>query len=69
MRNGISGDQLYNCDESGLNFKMLPSCTLATKEEDRAPGYKKRNIVSRFWPAVMLQETINSKLGVIGKSH
>ena len=31
---GISGEQLYNCDETGLNYKMLPTYTLASKQED-----------------------------------
>lgn len=34
-------DQLYNCDETGLNFKMMPSKTLASRTEAGAPGYKK----------------------------
>lgn len=37
----LSLDQLYNCDETGLNYKMLPSKTLASKEEKSAPGHKK----------------------------
>jgi len=40
-KEGISGDQLYNCDETSLNFKMLPTKTLASKKETSAPGYKK----------------------------
>lgn len=35
-------DQLYNCDETGLNFKILPSKTLASKNESAAPGHKKK---------------------------
>ena len=38
---GISGEQLYNCDETGLNYKTLPRKTLASKKEAAAPGYKK----------------------------
>ena len=41
MKEDISGDQLYNCDESGLNYKMLPTKTLASKIEATAPGYKR----------------------------
>ena len=40
-KEGISGEQLYNCDETGLNYKMLPTKTLASKREAAAPGYKK----------------------------
>ncbi|XP_046737740.1 jerky protein homolog-like [Diprion similis] len=38
---GYSRDQIYNCDETGLNFRMMPSKTLASREEAVAPGYKK----------------------------
>lgn len=36
-----SRDQIYNCDETGLNFRMMPSKTLAVREETTAPGLKK----------------------------
>ncbi|GBN41381.1 Jerky -like [Araneus ventricosus] len=32
--------QVYNCDESGLNFKALPQKNLAYQEESCAPGFK-----------------------------
>lgn len=38
---GYLRDQIYNCDETGLNFRMMPSTTLASREEAVAPGYKK----------------------------
>jgi hypothetical protein len=42
MKNkGLSYEQLYNCDETSLNFKMLPSKTFASREEKSAPGYKR----------------------------
>uniref|UniRef100_K7F4N8 HTH CENPB-type domain-containing protein n=1 Tax=Pelodiscus sinensis TaxID=13735 RepID=K7F4N8_PELSI len=37
---GLSGEQIYNCDETGLNYKLLPSKTLASRAEASAPGYK-----------------------------
>lgn len=40
-KEGISGEQLYNCDETRLKFKMLPSKTLVSKKEATAPGFKK----------------------------
>lgn len=40
--NNISRDQLFNADETGLNFRMLPSKTLAARKESSAPGYKKK---------------------------
>lgn len=39
--NGYTYDQIYNCDETGLNYKMLPSKTLASGQEKSAPGHKR----------------------------
>ena len=33
-------NQVYNCDETGLCWKALPSKTLASQREKTAPGYK-----------------------------
>lgn len=33
-------DQIFNCDESGLNNKILPSKTLAARTKAAAPDYK-----------------------------
>ncbi|XP_024875302.1 jerky protein homolog-like [Temnothorax curvispinosus] len=38
---GYTKDQIYNCDETGLNYKMMPSKTLISRDEAAAPGYKK----------------------------
>ncbi|XP_030747800.1 jerky protein homolog-like [Sitophilus oryzae] len=38
---GYTCDPIYNCDESGLNYKMLPSKTLASGQEKSAPGNKR----------------------------
>lgn len=35
----LSSQQIYNCDETGLNYKMLPTKTLASREEKSAPGF------------------------------
>lgn len=37
---GLTGEQLYNCDEPELHFKLLPAKTLAFNEEQSAPGFK-----------------------------
>lgn len=37
---GYCKDQIYNADESGLNFKMLPEKSLASRDEKSAPGHK-----------------------------
>lgn len=39
-REGYTGDQIYNCDESGLLWKALPTKTLSSSIEKRAEGYK-----------------------------
>uniref|UniRef100_A0A1B6GWK2 HTH CENPB-type domain-containing protein n=1 Tax=Cuerna arida TaxID=1464854 RepID=A0A1B6GWK2_9HEMI len=41
LSEGLTSDQIFNCDETGLNFRMLPSKTLASQQETSAPGYKK----------------------------
>lgn len=38
--NGYTRDQVYNADETGLNYKALPTKTLASFCENFAPGYK-----------------------------
>lgn len=37
----LSPAQIYNADETGLNYKMLPTKTLASKLDDAARGHKK----------------------------
>lgn len=38
--NGFTRDQVYNADETGLNYKALPTKTLASLSEHYAPGFK-----------------------------
>ena len=35
-------EQLYNCDETGLQYRMLPDKTLACRHEKGAAGMKKQ---------------------------
>lgn len=37
---GLTRDQVYNADETGLNYKALPTKTLASLSEKYAPGFK-----------------------------
>lgn len=37
---GLCRDQVYNADETGLNYKALPRKTLASISEKYAPGFK-----------------------------
>ena len=39
---GLTLKQLYNCDETGLCYRMLPEKTLAVSGEKEAPGMKKQ---------------------------
>lgn len=36
----LSSQQIFNCDETDLNYRMLPTKTLASKKETSAPGFK-----------------------------
>lgn len=65
---GISGEQLYNCDETGLNYKMLPTYTLASKQEDSAPGYKKKKERVTILACSNATGVHKLPLGFIGKS-
>ena len=45
----LSPEQIYNVDETGLNFKMLPRKTFATARETSAPGFKiNKERIKRF---------------------
>lgn len=37
---GFSRDDVYNADETGVNWRSLPRKSLASRNEIRAPGYK-----------------------------
>ena len=39
---GLVLSQVYNCDETGFYWKALLSKTLASRKEEKAPGYKVR---------------------------
>ena len=41
-REGLTLEQIYNCDETGLYYRMLPTQTLAAKTEKNASGMKKQ---------------------------
>lgn len=38
---GLQPNQPYNCDETSLKCKMLPSSTFTSKNEVGVPGYKR----------------------------
>lgn len=39
---GLTLEQVYNCDETGLYYRMFPTNTLASKTEKNASGMKKQ---------------------------
>ena len=39
---GLTLEQIYNCDETGLNYRMLPAKTLADKTKKNAVRMKKQ---------------------------
>lgn len=39
---GLTRDQVYNANETGLNYKALPKKTLAALSEKYAPGFKSK---------------------------
>lgn len=41
LKNHLGPQQIYNCDETALNFKTLPTKTLAMQQEQSAPGCKR----------------------------
>lgn len=65
---GYTGDQLYNCDETGLNYKMLPTYTLASQQENSAPGYKKKKERVTILACSNATGSHKLPLGFIGKS-
>lgn len=64
----LTPDQLYNCDETGLNFKMLSSKSLALKDEKSAPGHKKMKERLTILACANASGTHKMKLTAIGKS-
>ena len=68
MKKNLVAEQIYNCDETGLNFRMLPSNTLASKSETSAPGYKKNKDRVTILPCSNVTGDHKLKLVVIGKS-
>lgn len=63
----LTGDQIFNYDESGLNYKMLPSKTLAARTEAAASGYKRSKESLRILACCKATENHNMDFTVIGK--
>lgn len=61
-------DDIYNCDESGLFYKVLPGKTLVREDEKNAPGGKMQKERITFMPCVNASGTHKLPLQFIGKS-
>ena len=66
--NELTPDQIYNCDETGLNWKCLPSKALAANEEATATGFKKNKERVTVLTCANASGKHKLKLLVIGKS-
>lgn len=65
---GLTLDQVYNCDESALQFKLLPPKTLVKSDEKTASGRKTPKDRITFMPCVNVTGSNRINLQVIGKS-
>lgn len=65
---GLTLHQIYNADESGLYYRMLPNHTLVTCNEKTAPGRKICKERITFLPCSNANGTDKLKLLVVGKS-
>ena len=63
-----SPEEVYNADETGLNFKALPKKSLASKDESRAPGFKVSKERATLLACSNAAGTNKFPLKVIGKS-
>ena len=65
----LSMDQIFNCDETGLNFRLLPDKTLAASFETSADGRKKSKERVTINACSNASGTIKLPLQVIGKAN
>lgn len=64
----FSPQQIFNCDETGLNYRMLPTKTLASKKEASAPGFKRSKDRVTLMACSNASGDCKLKLLMIGKS-
>ncbi|GFY50029.1 jerky-like protein [Trichonephila inaurata madagascariensis] len=65
---GYSRDDVYNVDETGVNWKALPRKSLASKRESTAPGFKVSKERVTTMVCANASGTHSLPLLVIGKS-
>ena len=66
---GLTKDQIFNADETGLNFKMLPKKSLASMQENTAPGHKMNKERITVLACANASGTLKLPLMCIGKSR
>jgi len=65
---GLTSDQVYNADESGLFWRLLPKRVYVCRSEKSADGWKKAKDRITFMPCANASGTHKLQLLVIGKS-
>lgn len=65
---GLTGDQVYNEDESGLFWKLLPRKSYVHQNEANAPGFKVPKVRITILPCSNANGTHKLKLLVLGKT-
>lgn len=65
--NGLTSEQVYNADETGLLWKCLPTTTLVGGNENSAPGFKHNKERVTVLVCANAAGTHRVKLTVIGK--
>lgn len=65
---GLTADQIYNADESGLYWKLLPEKTFVSSQEKTAPGRKTEKQRITFMACTNASGEHKLRLLVIGKA-
>ena len=65
----FSHDQVFNCDETGLNYRLLPESTLASSYEKSADGRKKSKDRVTLNVCSNISSSIKLPIYLIGKAQ
>ena len=68
IKENLKMEQLFNCDETALNFRMLSSKIPVAKNKKSAPGYKKSKERVTILEYLNARGNLKLKPVVIGKS-
>ncbi|GBM41260.1 hypothetical protein AVEN_131746-1 [Araneus ventricosus] len=67
VKEKLSADQMYNCDETGLYWRELPTKNLATENEAAAPDQKKMKDRMTILGCANVSVSHRVKLTLVGK--